>query len=119
MRASFNTTVDLYTGPNAAIPNAYIRTADCRYVLASYMFDYGLPYSGNAELYVTLEGTPPTLPEIVASVGGIVSWDFGKADVLYLFGVPTIPLIAFLNTYVSVPGRDPYWQCRVIIGPYP
>ncbi len=115
MRGSFNTTCDVFNGPNAAVlPNALRLTCPCRLVIADGIEMVG-PFHPNRFAWCTLDAGIP-----IGSWGpqaGIL--DPGLAD---QFAIPAGSGRAFWCLYTDEiiwDGRPPYFRANLVPLPIP
>lgn len=82
MRGSYNTTGDVYTGPGAAVPNAFRFTISCRHVFDDPL-DQQRPVGFRTDSYITYNGNSLTAGDLDTSV---LPWTFdpSTADVVEL-----------------------------------
>ncbi len=103
MRADYNQTCDVITGPSSPIPGVVIFSCPCRFVAETKEIPLTDPLSDRVA-YVTMDGGIPSGPDVI---GGPVSYtsDFGFAN---LIAVPSgnVPVyqVLFVEVVVNIPG---------------
>jgi len=90
VRAEFNTTCEIFTGPSAVPPNTPVAfDVPCRLVPDPLFKDTAPPLS-NALSYLTLEAFNPSGPSITDLGDGVYLYDYDKANRLIIASLPDV-----------------------------
>jgi hypothetical protein len=108
MRAAFNRTMDVTTGPLGTPPNFYLGRFPCRYVRIRRIVPQDL-FTMLLAGYVTYDATLLT----AAAAGGTVvhqSYDFDFADRVDLQELPGFARLVYMTELVTPRAGAPYYR---------